>query len=165
MCSIGQFFIDLPAIIGGVSNVVANFTEIATGKFTSLGLRIERTVVKARKGFASLTNQDTAAFQKRLEEIDKQLKFNEENALSFTDAFRQGFEETKKEQTESYLCLCTVHCGCDGSTLFEMRSINPHQRCGYSDSPFTRKNTFLCCRVQKWISGNGTGVYPNTKTP
>ena len=25
--------------------------------------------------------------------------------------------------------------------------INPHQRCGYSDSPFARKHTFLYCRV------------------
>ena len=28
---------------------------------------------------------------------------------------------------------------------------NPHQRCGYSDSPFARKDTFLYCRVQKWV--------------
>ena len=28
---------------------------------------------------------------------------------------------------------------------------NPHQRCGYSDSPFARKDTFLYCRVQKSI--------------
>ena len=38
--------------------------------------------------------------------------------------------------------------------------INPHQRCGCSNSPFARKDTFLYCRVQKWISGNGNGVYP-----
>ena len=41
--------------------------------------------------------------------------------------------------------------------------INPHQRCGYSDSPFARKDTFLCCRVQKWIWGNGIGVSPHKK--
>ena len=29
--------------------------------------------------------------------------------------------------------------------------INPHQRCGYSDSPFARKDTFLYCRLQKSI--------------
>ena len=29
--------------------------------------------------------------------------------------------------------------------------IHPHQRCGYSDSPFARKDTFLYCRVQKSI--------------
>ena len=29
--------------------------------------------------------------------------------------------------------------------------INPHQRCGYSDSPFARRDTFLYCRVQKWV--------------
>ena len=28
---------------------------------------------------------------------------------------------------------------------------NPHQRCGYSDSPFARKDTFLFCRDQKWV--------------
>ena len=27
--------------------------------------------------------------------------------------------------------------------------VHPHQRCGYSDSPFARKDTFLYCRVQK----------------
>ena len=32
---------------------------------------------------------------------------------------------------------------------------NPHQRCGYSDSPFARKDTFLYCKVQK---GVGSGV-------
>ena len=31
--------------------------------------------------------------------------------------------------------------------------INPHQRCGSSDSPFARKDTFLYCRVQKWVGG------------
>ena len=31
--------------------------------------------------------------------------------------------------------------------------INPHQRCGYSDSPFARKDTFLYCRVWKWVKG------------
>ena len=29
--------------------------------------------------------------------------------------------------------------------------VHPHQRCGYSDSPFARKDTFLYCRVQKSI--------------
>ena len=32
---------------------------------------------------------------------------------------------------------------------------NPHQRCGYSDLPFARKDTFLYCRVQKWVEGAG----------
>ena len=35
--------------------------------------------------------------------------------------------------------------------------INPHQRCGYSDSPFARKDTFLYCRVQKGIGRGGSG--------
>ena len=29
--------------------------------------------------------------------------------------------------------------------------IIPHQRCGYSDSPFARIYFFLYCRVQKWV--------------
>ena len=41
--------------------------------------------------------------------------------------------------------------------------INLHQRCGYSISPFARRDTFLYCKVQKWISGNGIGVYTHTK--
>ena len=28
----------------------------------------------------------------------------------------------------------------------KITEINPHQRCGYSDSPFSRKDTFLYCR-------------------
>ena len=32
---------------------------------------------------------------------------------------------------------------------------HPHQRCGYSDSPFARKDTFLYCRVQKGVGGGG----------
>ena len=33
--------------------------------------------------------------------------------------------------------------------------LHPHQRCGCSDSPFARKDTFLYCRVQKWLGGVG----------
>ena len=36
--------------------------------------------------------------------------------------------------------------------------VNPHQRCWYSDSPFARKDTFLYCRVQKWVGGGGHRV-------
>ena len=48
--------------------------------------------------------------------------------------------------------------------------IHPHQRCGYSDSPFAkkgtpfaRKDTFLYCRVQKWLEGDGHRWAPDTK--
>ena len=41
--------------------------------------------------------------------------------------------------------------------------VNPHQRCGYSDSPFARKDTFLYCRVQKWVEGDGHRWPPDTK--
>ena len=48
--------------------------------------------------------------------------------------------------------------------------IHPHQRCGYSDSPFARKgtpfarkDTFLYCRVQKWVEGDGHRWPPDTK--
>ena len=41
--------------------------------------------------------------------------------------------------------------------------LNPHQRCGYSDSPFARKDTVLYCRVQKWVEGGGHQVTPDTK--
>ena len=33
--------------------------------------------------------------------------------------------------------------------------INPYQRCGCSDSPFARKNTFLYCRIQKGVGSSG----------
>ena len=47
---------------------------------------------------------------------------------------------------------------------------HPHQRCGYSDSPFARKDTpfarkdtFLYCRVQKGVGGGGQQGYTLTK--
>jgi len=33
--------------------------------------------------------------------------------------------------------------------------VNANQRCGYGDSPFARKDTFLYCRVWKWVGGDG----------
>ena len=53
--------------------------------------------------------------------------------------------------------------GCASGQIFEkitvlvplglVTLIHPHQRCGYSDLPFARKDTFLYCRVQKWVGG------------
>ena len=36
--------------------------------------------------------------------------------------------------------------------------VTPHQRCGYSDSAFARKDDFLYCRVQEWVGGGGHRV-------
>ena len=41
--------------------------------------------------------------------------------------------------------------------------VDPHQRCGYSDSPFARKDTFLYCRIWKWVGGGAHGVSGDTK--
>ena len=41
--------------------------------------------------------------------------------------------------------------------------VNPHQRCGYSDLPFARKDTFLYCRVQKWVGGGWHPGHGDTK--
>ena len=38
-----------------------------------------------------------------------------------------------------------------------MHMVHPHQRCGYSDSPFARIYFFLYCRVWKWV---GRGWQP-----
>ena len=43
---------------------------------------------------------------------------------------------------------------CLGTAHFDY-IVNPHQRCGYSDSPFARKDTFLYCRVHKWVGEGG----------
>ena len=43
------------------------------------------------------------------------------------------------------------------SQVIGLPVVHPHQRCGYSDSPFARKDTFLYCRVQKWV---GRGWHP-----
>ena len=44
---------------------------------------------------------------------------------------------------------------CCGNMVWREALVNPHQRCGYSDSPFARKDTFLYCRVQKWVGSGG----------
>ena len=49
------------------------------------------------------------------------------------------------------------------NTKKSKKMINPHERCGYSDSPFARKNTFLYCRVQKWVGGGWHPGYGDTK--
>ena len=41
--------------------------------------------------------------------------------------------------------------------------VNLHQRFGYSDLPFARKDTFLYCRVQKGAGGGGQRGYTLTK--
>ena len=42
--------------------------------------------------------------------------------------------------------------------------INRHQRCGYSDSPFARRDTFLYCRAQKWVGKGGHRACTQTKS-
>ena len=51
--------------------------------------------------------------------------------------------------------------GCYASHRLDL--VNPHQRCGYSDSPFARRHTFLYCRVQKWVEGGGRRWDTDTK--
>ena len=46
----------------------------------------------------------------------------------------------------------------------ESALIHPNQRCGYSDSPFARKDTFLYCRVWKWLGGGGGAVVEASKS-
>ena len=41
--------------------------------------------------------------------------------------------------------------------------IHPHQRCGYRDSPFARRDTFLYCRVWKWVGGGWHPGHGDTK--
>ena len=63
-------------------------------------------------------------------------------------------------------CNRNLHSG----VLVWLKLVHPHQRCGYSDSPFARKatpfarkDTFLYCRVQKWVEGYGPLWAPDTK--
>ena len=64
---------------------------------------------------------------------------------------------------------CQQKCASCGFPRFVQTSekskplINPHQRCGYSDSPFARKDTFLYCRVQKWVGGGWHPGHGDTK--
>ena len=55
--------------------------------------------------------------------------------------------------------LCSKLCFCLAVLQAVSRSlVNPHQRCLYSDSPFARIDTFLYCRVQKWVGGSDLGL-------
>ena len=44
-----------------------------------------------------------------------------------------------------------IKAGYSNQLVQQHSIVNPHQRCGYSDSPFARKDTFPYCRVQKWV--------------
>ena len=48
--------------------------------------------------------------------------------------------------------------GVSGFVFWVSGFVHPDQRCGYSDSLFARKDTFLYCRVQKWVGGVDSGV-------
>ena len=51
--------------------------------------------------------------------------------------------------------MLAASIACAGEAAIAANLIHPHQRCGYSDSPFARKDTFLYCRVQKCVVGGG----------
>ena len=57
---------------------------------------------------------------------------------------------TNADRPDAVNTVSGVHVTCN--------LVNPHQRCGYSDSPFARKDTFLYCRVQKWVGGAANRV-------
>ena len=42
--------------------------------------------------------------------------------------------------------------------MIKSAAVHPHQRCGYSNSPFARKDTFLYCRVWNWVGEGGGAV-------
>ena len=59
------------------------------------------------------------------------------------------------------------HCytSSDMQYLYKKSVIHPHQRCGYSDSPFARRDTFLYCRVWKWVGGVDTVAFQRLDNP
>ena len=50
--------------------------------------------------------------------------------------------------SDKHAVLCTSEI-LPGLSSTSKQLVHPHQRCGYSDSPFARRDTFLYCRIQK----------------
>ena len=67
-----------------------------------------------------------------------------------------------EEPQETQSRRAVLGCQCS-HPIGQNQQVNPHQRCGCSDSPFARRDSFLYCRVWKWVGGGGTGVSGDTK--
>ena len=61
--------------------------------------------------------------------------------LSSTPEHSPNKHLSRSPKGQDYFMLASIH-----RIIF-----NPHQRCGYSHSPFAKVYFFLYCRVQKWF--------------
>ena len=81
------------------------------------------------------------------------------NILSKWFVFRQVFRTKYKMRDwnrESQYLPAKIPVTCEIVKHQYFLQVNQHQRCGDSDSPLARKDTFLYCTVQKWVGRGWT---------
>lgn len=91
---------NFPAIFGGIGGVISELT----GRFTRFGkeasLRINQLGASLRKAKEFVTGGDVEAINRELATIEEQLQNNVIASQSFSDAYKDGFDSTKKAQEE-----------------------------------------------------------------
>lgn len=97
---VSSIFTDFPAIIGGVSNAISSFADIARDRFNSFALSAQRAFLELRIAVSSVTGENLAELESNLAQVNNELKEIQENATTFSSAYVEGFEATKKAQEE-----------------------------------------------------------------
>ncbi|MDP6670753.1 MAG: hypothetical protein QGI60_02970, partial [archaeon] len=91
---------DFPAIFGGIGGVV----EELIGRFQRFGretsLIFEQLTQKVYKAYDALLGRDVTLIDKRLKEIRKELDNNVISSKTFSEAYKEAFDSTKKAQAE-----------------------------------------------------------------
>jgi hypothetical protein len=97
---VGEVLRNFPAIFGGIISVIFEFGAIFKRTFSEISLQTQKLILNIKKVGTVLTGGDTAAINKRLQDINNQLKDNVIVARSLGDAYKEGYENTIKAQEE-----------------------------------------------------------------
>ena len=97
---LGEVLRNFPAIFGGIISVIFEFGSIFKRTFSEIALQTQKLILNIKKVGTVLTGGDTAAINKRLQDINNQLKDNVIVARSLGDAYKEGYENTIKAQEE-----------------------------------------------------------------
>jgi hypothetical protein len=95
---IGLIIKDFPSVLGGVRAVFGEFFAKIGRGFDNASLKAQELFLNVRRIASAITGEDVGAIDKRLGEITKRLEENKNAAVSFTDAFNEGFKAVKDEQ-------------------------------------------------------------------
>jgi len=97
---LGEVLRNFPAIFGGIISVIFEFGAIFKRTFSEITLQTQKLILNIKKVGTVLTRGDTTEINKRLQDINKQLKDNVIVARSLGDAYKEGYENTIKAQEE-----------------------------------------------------------------